>query len=1217
MKKLSLLLLVIALVCGLFVLTSCGGNDGDTNTDSGSTNTGSQTQVDEDLEAAYEYVKQTYKTLNVTAASFEVMKKAPIGDKIFNISWSTNNDAITITESEDGTSYVVNVPDLGDTAVNYTLKFSIENENGEKKMGSFNLTVPVFSLNTHDQYVAAADGEKLIVQGIVTGIMAKTHNTSTKEESLYLQDLNGNGGYYVYNANTDLTDIKVGMTVEVRGEKKNYNGTFELVKADVIVLDETIKTVTPVDFTEAVLGAASLDDKALTSLNGMLVTIKGVTLLQYSESNGYHNFEIGNHKTYFRISTSSNCVTEADGRTLTEQFNNNFYNAADVTGIIAVYNSNMYLMPVSKDALQNIVAQEKPDDVQVDITLENTTVPGMIQLAGDTTLPTTFSSLVGVSISWELVDGSGVATLNGATLTVTIPEEAKTVKLTATVTSGEVSKTKDYEIAIKPISTITIEEANNIGDPMASNQYTDEIYYITGIVESIANDTYGNLYITDESGEFRLYIYGLYDSTGKVRYDKMDPKPLKGDTITVLSSVGKYNTDVQLKNAKVTAHTVHPDNEGATTPDNYTEMTIPEALAAEDGTKIKVTGTVSEINGAWNEQYGNMNVTIIDADGNTLYLYRLSTKVEMGDIITVKGEMATWDEERQVAQGATATIDGNGGSDSSDEIPFVAVSPVIGGEYFFAMTQDGALCYITGEMATGNAKYYMATVSTQANAAKITVLAGPTADTYYITLTVGGATKYMDLVVSGTHKNAEYVDAAPEVGFSFDATNKVFYKVLEGENYTFGTDFERKYTTVGGVKVDATLNAMLQISLATAHTHEYTDEVTAPTCTEQGYTTHTCSCGDVVVDTYVDALGHSYVEGTCTVCGATDHEHTYAEEVTAPTCTAKGYTTYTCTVPGCGHSYTGNEVAELGHSYTDGVCANGCGIEDPNYYYPISIADALTANVGKKVILTGTISEIKSAWSDKYSNMEVWLSDSEGNKILLYRIATLVSVGDEVSVKGEIGSYGGVNQIAQKGSEVTITKKHTCVAGSEATCTTAQKCTLCEAVMTEALGHNIGTDGICTVCGFDQNAAASQQELAKFEFGANGSAAHVDGNDLGTSKSYTEGSYTLTLENMSKVYGVAYDAKGNSAIKLGTSKVVGSFSFTVADDVDKVVIMVAQYKANTTKINVNGVDYTITTASNDGEYTAIEIDTTTTKTVNFTTVSGGVRAMIDSIAFWG
>ncbi|MCD8006003.1 MAG: hypothetical protein LUF29_03370, partial [Oscillospiraceae bacterium] len=40
---------------------------------------------------------------------------------------------------------------------------------------------------------------------------------------------------------------------------------------------------------------------------------------------------------------------------------------------------------------------------------------------------------------------------------------------------------------------------------------------------------------------------------------------------------------------------------------------------------------------------------------------------------------------------------------------------------------------------------------------------------------------------------------------------------------------------------------------ATGHT--YVDTVTAPTCTEQGYTTHTCSvCGDSYVDTYTAAL---------------------------------------------------------------------------------------------------------------------------------------------------------------------------------------------------------------------------------------------------------------------------------------------------------------------------------------------------------------------------
>ena len=55
---------------------------------------------------------------------------------------------------------------------------------------------------------------------------------------------------------------------------------------------------------------------------------------------------------------------------------------------------------------------------------------------------------------------------------------------------------------------------------------------------------------------------------------------------------------------------------------------------------------------------------------------------------------------------------------------------------------------------------------------------------------------------------------------------------------------------------------------AVVHTHTYTSVVTAPTCTEKGYTTYTCACGDSYVADFVDAKGHSYKNGTCTVCGA-------------------------------------------------------------------------------------------------------------------------------------------------------------------------------------------------------------------------------------------------------------------------------------------------------------------------------------------------------------
>ena len=126
----------------------------------------------------------------------------------------------------------------------------------------------------------------------------------------------------------------------------------------------------------------------------------------------------------------------------------------------------------------------------------------------------------------------------------------------------------------------------------------------------------------------------------------------------------------------------------------------------------------------------------------------------------------------------------------------------------------------------------------------------------------------------------------------------------------------------------------------TAHEHSYTAVVTPPTCTEKGYTTHTCACGHSYVDTYTDALGHAWDSGkvtkqptetetgvktyTCTRCGATKtetipvlpHAHSYKAVVTAPTCTAKGYTTHTCS---CGHSYVDTYTDALGHAWDGGT----------------------------------------------------------------------------------------------------------------------------------------------------------------------------------------------------------------------------------------------------------------------------------------------------------
>ena len=90
--------------------------------------------------------------------------------------------------------------------------------------------------------------------------------------------------------------------------------------------------------------------------------------------------------------------------------------------------------------------------------------------------------------------------------------------------------------------------------------------------------------------------------------------------------------------------------------------------------------------------------------------------------------------------------------------------------------------------------------------------------------------------------------------------------------------------------------------------HTYESVVTAPTCEADGYTTYTCHCGYTYTGDTVAAPGHDY-----------------EAVVTEPTCLENGFTTYTCA---CGYSYIGTTVITEGHEYeavvTEPTCtANG------------------------------------------------------------------------------------------------------------------------------------------------------------------------------------------------------------------------------------------------------------------------------------------------------
>lgn len=105
------------------------------------------------------------------------------------------------------------------------------------------------------------------------------------------------------------------------------------------------------------------------------------------------------------------------------------------------------------------------------------------------------------------------------------------------------------------------------------------------------------------------------------------------------------------------------------------------------------------------------------------------------------------------------------------------------------------------------------------------------------------------------------------------------------------------------------------------HEHEYTSVVTAPTCTADGFTTYTCSCGETYTADPVAATGHTMetvaaVAGTCATPGYSEHEkcsvcgheegktevagdHDYESKITVyPTVDTNGTRTLTCSACG-------------------------------------------------------------------------------------------------------------------------------------------------------------------------------------------------------------------------------------------------------------------------------------------------------------------------------
>ncbi|MDY0282427.1 MAG: BACON domain-containing protein [Salinivirgaceae bacterium] len=169
----------------------------------------------------------------------------------------------------------------------------------------------------------------------------------------------------------------------------------------------------------------------------------------------------------------------------------------------------------------------------------------------------------------------------------------------------------------------------------------DTQYRLAGVITSIANDTYGNLYLRDFSGE--TYVYGIQD------YAQLGLK--EGDIITIVGKRAAYQGTPQVGGAVLESSIP------------VTPITIAEVLTKPDdpNTYYMVTGEITSIT---NETYGNL---YLSDNGSEIYLYGCypgygatgddrkyliaNEGIVVGDILTVIATKASYNGENQLSNG--------------------------------------------------------------------------------------------------------------------------------------------------------------------------------------------------------------------------------------------------------------------------------------------------------------------------------------------------------------------------------------------------------------------------------------------------------------------------------------------------------------------------------------------------------------------------------------
>lgn len=462
----------------------------------------------QELVDARDYLYNQYKEFDgkATPADFNRVGAVMINGTKYPIEWTVEvktegqSESVKVVKNEDGT-VTVDVDEKAAVEISYDLTATISNAKGKTITVTFHHTVPQWRELTWAEYMATEKGQAVVIKGKVASISSKS--TGDKYNLMYIYD--NDGGYYVYSLTEDpLTtypNLALGMTVQVTGEKDIYNGTHEVKNATFTVIDAE-STIEFADITDIFAATDDMKSETLTKKAYMPVTIKNVIIGDIDEANSYYYFTIGASKSYLRISSSDNMLSEAETKAFKDGFAALKGKYATVKGLATVYSGSFYIQVITADAAVEQAAPEKDPAGQIADVKGRLAIDTKINGSGRTfTLPTQDTVYTSVNIAWAA--SSDIAKIEDGKVTYTFTEDG-TVKLTATLThatDATVSDTKEFEVTLSLGTAATVKQIYD------ASKGDTTLYILTGYVVAAGGDhnTPGNFVFADATGSIFSY----------------------------------------------------------------------------------------------------------------------------------------------------------------------------------------------------------------------------------------------------------------------------------------------------------------------------------------------------------------------------------------------------------------------------------------------------------------------------------------------------------------------------------------------------------------------------------------------------------------------------------------------------------------------------------------------------------------------------------------